>query len=281
MALDEFRAKFIGLKSEFIKKDRGDNLKRMFEFLDELERAQDKRAKRALVDVYEILGFRQKAYELFKQIADMSNKKELKELWLFKDRASSYGDKFAYRRPRSDKEWDDERADIPYFKYHPNPFKTRVFKRLETALACECCDKPTKINHTLGIYAIKSVSCLCPNCIHNGSAAKKFNGTFIQNAQDVSDPQKAKELFERTPGYICWQGEYWLECCDDYCEFLGDVGAAELEELGVADEVFAEYEAQGDGYENAREYLTAGGPLAGYLFRCLHCGRYKIHVDAE
>ncbi|MDO5045214.1 CbrC family protein [Campylobacter sp.] len=279
--LDEFRVKFIKLKEKFSKKNRGDNLREMFEFADELERTQDKRVKRVLVDVYKILNFKQSAYELFKQIADMSSKKDLKELGCLKNLAASYGDKFAYERPRSQKEWDDEKADIPHFKYHPNPFKTRAFKRLETALICECCNKPTKINHTLGIYAIKNVSCLCPNCIRDGSAAKKFNGTFIQDAQDVSDPQKVKELFEQTPGYICWQGEYWLACCNDYCEFLGDVGTAELEDLGVADEVFAEYEAREDGYKDVRQYLTAGGPLAGYLFRCLHCGRYKIHVDAE
>lgn len=279
--LDEFRVKFIALKEKFIKKDRGDNLREMFEFADKLECVQDIRAKRVLVDVYKILNLKQSAYELFKSIADISNKKDLKELGFLKDLATSYGDKFSYQRPLTDEKWDSQKADIPHFRYHPNPFKTRVFERLETALICECCNKPTKVNYTLGIYAIRNVSCLCPNCIHDGSAAKKFNVTFIQDAQDVSDPQKVKEVFEQTPGYICWQGEYWLECCDDYCEFLGDVGTAELEYLGVADQVFAEYEAREDGYEDVRQYLTAAGPLAGYLFRCLHCGKYKIYVDVD
>lgn len=36
-----------------------------------------------------------------------------------------------------------------------------------------------------------------------------------------------------------WQGEYWLACCDDFCAYIGDVGTKELEEMGIADEVFA------------------------------------------
>jgi protein yieJ len=32
-----------------------------------------------------------------------------------------------------------------------------------------------------------------------------------------------------------------VACCDDYCAFLGDVGTKELEELGIADEVFDDY----------------------------------------
>lgn len=48
------------------------------------------------------------------------------------------------------------------------------------------------------------------------------------------------ELFHRTPGYISWQGEYWLACCDDYCAYIETVGTKELEEMGIANEVFAD-----------------------------------------
>lgn len=278
--MDEFRAKFIELKDKFCQKDSSENVLQMFEFADILEQSQDQKAKRVLVDVYENLGFKQKAYDLFKQIADMTDKKELKKLGYLKDSSSSYGDRFAYKRPCRSKDFGEETLDIPHFRYHPDPFKTGVFEMLEAALVCECCGKATKINHTAGMYAVENVGCLCPSCIADGSAARKFDGDFVQDAEDVSDEKKRRELFKQTPGYFSWQGEWWLACCDDYCEFLGDVGTAELEELGIADEVFAEYEARGDGYKNARQYLVARGSLAGYLFRCLHCGRYKIQVDA-
>ena len=84
----------------------------------------------------------------------------------------------------------------------------------------------------------------------------------------------------RTPGYVSWQGEYWLACCNDYCAFIGNVGAKELEDMGIADEVFEEYDSL-NKYEGAREYLEKSGPLAGYLFKCLHCGKYHLWVDAD
>jgi uncharacterized protein CbrC (UPF0167 family) len=37
---------------------------------------------------------------------------------------------------------------------------------------------------------------------------------FVQDAEGGVDNQaKTDELFKRTPGYISWQGEYWLTYC--------------------------------------------------------------------
>lgn len=91
---------------------------------------------------------------------------------------------------------------------------------------------------------------------------------------------KIDELLNRTPGYTSWQGEHWLACCDDFCAYIGEVGTKELVEMGIADDVFAEYDAL-DEYENARDYLVKAGSMCGYLFQCLHCGRYHLWVDAE
>jgi uncharacterized protein CbrC (UPF0167 family) len=126
------------------------------------------------------------------------------------------------------------------------------------------------------------VDCLCLECIANGTAAEKFDGIFIQRAEKnkVDDPAKIDELFKRTPGYVSWQGEHWLACCNDFCAFIGDVGTKELEELGIADDVFEEYDAL-DEYEDAREYLEKAGSMAGYLFQCLHCGKYHLWVDTD
>ena len=132
------------------------------------------------------------------------------------------------------------------------------------------------------MYCREDVNCICLNCVASGAAAAKFHGDFVQDAEPgVTDPEKIKELFQRTPGYCSWQGEHWVACCDDYCAFLGDVGTKELEELGIADEVFDDY-AKRDDYDAkmARELLVAGGNFAGYLFRCLHCKKYHIYIDA-
>lgn len=131
------------------------------------------------------------------------------------------------------------------------------------------------------MYSRSEVTCICLTCVANGRAAQALAGHFSQGAEaQVPDPEREAELFYRTPGYNSWQEEYWLTCCEDYCAFLGDVGTKELEALGIADQVLADYMTLDNSYQNIRDDLVAKGWLAGYLFQCLHCHRYRLHVDA-
>ena len=169
-------------------------------------------------------------------------------------------------------------SKLPQFKYHPNLYKSGIvcFEKMQ----CQCCGKETDACIT-SLYSTKDVTGICLDCVATGKAAEQFDGTFIQDVEEeVSDPAKTEELLKRTPGYISWQGEFWLTCCDDYCAFLGCVGTKELEEMGIADEVFEDYAEHGD-YDDVREYLEKDGSLCGYLFQCLHCGKYRLWVDAD
>ena len=144
----------------------------------------------------------------------------------------------------------DKRID---FKYNPNVYNNDVVEHGNNT--CQCCGK--SVNEYIGhMYCREDVSCICMECVANGAAAKKFRGSFVQDAETdkVGDKEKKRELFERTPGYCSWQGEYWLACCNDYCAYIGDVGTKELEEMGIADEVFEEYDNRYE-YEDARLYL--------------------------
>lgn len=167
--------------------------------------------------------------------------------------------------------------NLPVFKYHPNLYQNEqvIFGKN----ICQCCGREVDA-YIENMYTVEDIDCICLDCVVSGQAAKKFHGTLVQDAEPVSDPAKREELFCRTPGYISWQGEHWLACCDDYCAYLGDVGTKELEEMGIADQVFAEYDAR-DEYESARLYLEKCGSMAGYLFRCLHCGTYHLWVDTD
>lgn len=169
------------------------------------------------------------------------------------------------------------------FKYYPTVWEHDVFMEADddNMPLCECCERPAKY-YVEKMYARETIDCICQECVASGAAAEKFNGDFVQAAEDfkVNDEEKRKELYCRTPGYISWQGEYWLACCNDYCAYIGDVGTKELEEMGIADEVFEEYDAR-EEYENAREYLVKCGSMAGYLFQCLHCKKYHLWVDAD
>lgn len=176
---------------------------------------------------------------------------------------------------------DEEKAELIktllVFDYHPNVYNNGIVE-FKTGI-CNCCGKEVKA-YTSCMYTKEDVDCICMACISNGQAAEKFDGSFIQDAEDISDSEKTKILFSKTPGYVSWQGEHWLACCDDYCEFIKDAGIKELQELGICDEVLKECSKNYDwDFDYLKENLTAGGTVAGYLFKCKHCGKYHLYVD--
>lgn len=170
------------------------------------------------------------------------------------------------------------------FKYHPNLWELDILSKNEdgSLARCQCCENETEYYYDT-MYASDDVDCICLECIASGKAAEKFDGDFIQigEVEKVNDQEKIKELFTRTPGYVSWQGESWLACCNDFCTYLGEVGAKELKELGIAEEVINRYyERQEFPYRDIEKYLVKNGYLCGYLFQCLHCKKYHLNVDA-
>ncbi len=173
---------------------------------------------------------------------------------------------------------------IPHFRYHPDPLGTGAFTKGDPQ-TCDCCGRQTDIWYNSPFYSSEDVECLCPGCIADGKAAEKFDGEFQDSASadKVSDPAKLEELTTRTPGYCGWQQEYWLAHCDDYCAFTGYVGMEELEEMGLSDkleEIYRKDVAMFD-IEDVRENMQNEGSMQGYLFRCLHCGKYFLYVDCD
>lgn len=169
---------------------------------------------------------------------------------------------------------------LPEFKYHPDPLATGVFRALEEPVTCPCCGKETSIVYEGPFYCVEEVEHLCPHCIASGAAADKYNGEFqdSESVDQVDGPDKLDELVHRTPGYCGWQQEYWRAHCGDFCAFVGYVGYAELEQLGVLDEVLADPELD-EWCKSHIRHLAKEGGMAGYLFRCLHCGKHLLHVD--
>ena len=283
--MNKFQEKYITLSKEYYKNNgNASSIEALYQFKEELKNCDDICAKYVLVDVYQLLSMRKSAYDLLLKIHDKSDKRQLKALGYLVQFIDE-NDRWALPHPKSRGQilaQKDKASTLPKFIYHPNPLKTGAFKD-DMSVICECCGKNTEIYYNNGVYSEQDVTYLCPVCIANGEAAKKFDATFVQDADKLAteDAKKNDELFNRTPGYESWQGEHWVVCCDDYCAFLGDVGTKELLELGIADEVFDDY-AKRDEYDvkMAREVLVAGGNFAGYLFRCLHCKKYHIYIDA-
>lgn len=166
------------------------------------------------------------------------------------------------------------------FKYHPNIYEDDIL--VKKSGICQCCGKLVDC-YIEQIYSAQDVDCVCLECISNGNAAQKFDATFVESADPLDDDAKSEELFCRTPGYLGWQGENWLVCCNDYCQYLYRVGMEELNQLESKDEILAEYAARDDAYslEDVTENMYKDGDMSGYLFKCCHCGKYHLWVDAN
>ena len=255
-----------------------------YEFADRLALLETPEAKQVLVDVYQELGLYASAFSLFLELVDKSDRKQVKKLFTLEKMSLSHGDRFALPRPLTEKEKETHKekiSSLPTFRYHPDPLGTGAFKEGEPK-TCPSCGEDHTIYYALRPYCVEELSHLCPTCIATGRAAQKFEAEFIQDAdwQGVMDKEKDQVLFCQTPGYSSWQGEHWLSCCRDYCAYLGTVGTRELEEMGIAEQVLAEYEARNE-FQDVAEYLVKDGSMCGYLFRCLHCEQYHLWVDAD
>ena len=283
--MNEYLKEYIELKKKFTEQDEDkDSVLALYQFADRLALIDEKDAKEVLVDVYQQLYLMESAFKLFVNICDKNDRKQIKKLANLQNLSQSHGDRFALPRPLTDAERSARKErlkDLPFFKYHPDPLETGSFEEGEEKI-CPCCGNKSKVYYSSFPYCSEDVEYICPTCISNGEAARKFDAEFVQNAEwhGENDEEKDDELFHRTPGYMSWQGEYWLSCCDDYCAYMGTVGTRELKAMDIADEVIEEYVQRG-AFEDIGEYLVKDGPMCGYLFKCLHCGKYHLWVDGD
>lgn len=120
---------------------------------------------------------------------------------------------------------------MPHFLYHPDPLATGSFVEGEAKL-CPSCGKESNVYYALRPYSIEEIVHLCPTCIANGQAAKKFDAEFIQDAewQGELDPEKNQLLFVRPqatlvgrrilafllPRLLCLLGYSWNSRIEGY-----------------------------------------------------------------
>src|SRR5690348_16843232 len=119
---------------------------------------------------------------------------------------------------------------LPLFRYHPDPLATGSV-RADTDTPCLACSRIRGYIYTGPAYTEKNFILeehLCPWCIADGSAAKRFSATFNDTGQtDGISDQVRNEIETRTPGFDAWQQEQWLSCCGDAAAFLGHADAKE------------------------------------------------------
>ena len=174
--------------------------------------------------------------------------------------------------------------ELPSFTYHPDPIATEAV--VPSTEVCECCGEARGYVYCTSPYGLNEIECLCPWCIADGSANKKLGASFVDDYPLASagvSQSAIEEVSLRTPGFISWQQEEWLSCCNDACEFHGD---APVEELRGLDEDGLRQLSMDTGFliEDLREivayYVPKGSP-AFYKFVCRHCGKVKYAGDCD
>jgi uncharacterized protein CbrC (UPF0167 family) len=180
-------------------------------------------------------------------------------------------------------------VDLPVFRYHPDPISTGSIVKSDAG--CRCCGQKRGYVYDGAPYGEEELeNCICPWCIADGSAHKKFDVTFVDEdgiggygRWDEVSGKVIREVACRTPGFHGWQQEEWWTHCGDAAAFVGSAGAKELSAYGTQlEESLRDYSETGDE-EEWQEALASldkdAGPTA-YVFRCLHCGAMGGYWDA-
>jgi len=167
----------------------------------------------------------------------------------------------------------------PIFKYNPNAYKLGIIKK-ETA-TCPVCNQQREYVYDGPFYSEEEAENICPWCISDGSAAKKYDGTFQDEGsiEDVNNENAIDEVIHCTPGYTAWQQEAWSAHCDDLCAFIGYVGSKDIKPF--IEELEDDIANSGYDEDQILNDMRKDGSLVGYLFQCLHCGKHRLHVDQD
>lgn len=141
-------------------------------------------------------------------------------------------------------------TELPHFPYHRDPVASGSVHASEEN--CECCGQNRGLLYSGNIYTRQQVSSLCPWCIADGSAAKKFGATFFDayfcndNLEPVELPQEAySSVLERTIGFATFNPIGWWVHCG-----------------------------------KPAKYVTREEPY-NMIFECRHCAKRKIIEDLD
>jgi hypothetical protein len=171
---------------------------------------------------------------------------------------------------------------FPRFTYHPDPLATGAVKVSDAP--CMCCNRSRGFVYRGSPYSRRNDldDAICPWCIADGSAARAFDASFVEDSEEELKPAVQRQLFERTPGYESWQGEFWLCHHDDACEFHGDATREDLNALTEEEETLflAQNEFVQDYWTDLKaDHDRRASSIGIYKFRCRHCGITRLGVD--
>ena len=170
---------------------------------------------------------------------------------------------------------------LPHFPYRPNAFNPALGLFEASAFECPCCKKVRGYSYLMTPYCEGELEHLCPWCIADGSASRKFEASFCQDvsADQPVAAEASEQVYACTPGYISWSGENWLGHCNDACASIGYVGFDDI--VHIWNEVEEDVVSAGWDKKVVKENLQKESHMVGYLFQCRHCGKHRLGVNCD
>ena len=176
---------------------------------------------------------------------------------------------------------------IPNFTYHEQPISTGVIE--SSSATCSCCGQkrgfvysgPVRITN----QQVTEPEELCPWCIADGSAAKKYQLVFVRPGFLASNNLQGDIVSTvtcRTPGYSSWQEPVWLCHCEDACVFCGDLTEEEAQQpdwMAVAEFLGEPLEQAKTSWLSIASLYKQADPSI-FKFRCRHCGKVFYQLDS-
>lgn len=179
---------------------------------------------------------------------------------------------------------------LPEFKYFKDPYGFGSF--VASDKTCICCKQIKGYIYTGSFFSFKhEVNEFCPWCVHNGKAAKKFDGAFnaeilYANYTEVKDKQNLKIAGERTPSIYTWQELDWPVRDGDLCRFIDSIGWEEIQKLPeitileLKQRLKKEYNLSSDEQlQGLLQSIAKDGHHCGYLFQSIPTGVYVVYED--
>lgn len=175
------------------------------------------------------------------------------------------------------------KMEFPKFKYHQNPIKSLSF--IKSDMECNCCNKKTGYIYNLSIYSSLDVEdvVICPWCLANGDAAKKYQATFndTYSVESKIPNSENDEILHRTPSYPTWQDFDWMIHCGHPAIFIGDADKSTIKKMSsVTLSLFLkENELDNDEIDEILDrYIEVESPMI-YEHKCSKCNETLYSME--
>lgn len=162
---------FITLQNHFFALQREENkADELYLLIDQLDHCTEpEKARRLQVDCYMQLHRYVKAEEIFLQVYNKDDKKDIKKLHTIRE-LMGQGIPVIGRKQKGHAA---QTCTLPTYLYHLDPVKTGVFQASDH-VCCSVCKQSVPYYYTGPFYTMMDYEFICPWCIADGSAADQL-----------------------------------------------------------------------------------------------------------